>query len=534
MSATTTHQAFLIGRRPVDGAPIPAAIGGNKAANLSLLDRLGFRVPPAIVLSTSLCQEYFDRGQTFGEDLPQLLNGYVRRLEEATRSSFGGRQPLLVSVRSSPPVSMPGMLDTILNVGLTESTVRGLIRTTGNPALAWDAYRRLIRTFAETVHDAPSEAFDRLTARYLSEGKVDTASDLDPLTIRSLARESADLLEALTGASLPTAPQTQLLLAVEAVCRSWNSARAREYRRLNGLGALTGTAVLIQAMVFGNAGGSSGSGVGFTRNPTDGRDQLYVDFLFNAQGEDVVSGRQVRTDAARLATVLPSVQGELERAKPRLEAAFRDMQDFEFTVQDGRLYFLQTRAGKRTPWAALQIAVDLVSAGIIEPSTALQRLADIDLDAVERTRVRPGADDLPIAVGMPASQGVVAGAIAFEPAKAQQMAEEQPVILVRPEMSPDDIAGLDAAAGVLTILGGRTSHAAVVARQLGKVCVVGCRALRIDTGAHRCWFGDRTFREGELLTIDGETGQVFAGRVAVVAEKPHEALATIAQWRARA
>jgi pyruvate, orthophosphate dikinase len=531
-----THQAFVIGSRPADGAPVPAAIGGNKAANLSQLDRLGFRVPPAIVLSTSFCQEYLDRGHTFGPDFPQLLNGYVRRLEEATDCSFGGRQPLLVSVRSSPPTSMPGMLDTILNVGLTESTVRSVIRTTGNPQLAWDAYRRLIRAFAETVHDAPPEAFDRLTADYLSKAKVDTIHELDPPTLRSLARESADLLEALTGVPLPAAPHTQLLRAVEAVCRSWNSARAREYRRLNRLEAMTGTAVLIQAMVFGNAGGSSGSGVGFTRNPTDGGDQLFVDFLFNAQGEDVVSGRQVRTDAARLARVLPNVQAELERAKPRLESAFRDMQDFEFTVQDGRLYFLQTRAGKRTPWAALQIAVDLVSAGIIDPSTALQRLAAVDIDAVERTRLQPGAEGAgaPIARGIPASLGVVAGAITFDPAKAHQVAREQPVILVRPEMSPDDIMGLDAAAGVLTASGGRTSHAAVVARQMGKVCVVGCRTLRIDGGTQRCWFGDRAFREGDLITIDGESGNVFEGRVAVVTEKPHEALATIARWRARA
>jgi pyruvate,orthophosphate dikinase len=429
---------------------------------------------------------------------------------------------------------MPGMLETILNVGLSESTVRSVIRTTGNPQLAWDAYRRLIRAFAETVHDAPPDAFDQLTAGYLSEAKVDTIHDLDPLTLRSLARESADLLEALTGASLPAAPHTQLLRAVEAVCRSWDSARAREYRRLNGLDAMTGTAVVIQAMVFGNAGGSSGSGVGFTRSPTDGRDQLFVDFLFNAQGEDVVSGRQVRTDAARLARVLPNVQAELERAKPRLESAFRDMQDFEFTVQDGQLYFLQTRAGKRTPWAALQIAVDLVSADIIDPPTALQRLAGIDVDTVERTRVQPGAEAAPVATGIPASLGVAAGAITFDPARAQQMAKEQPVILVRPEMSPDDITGLDAAAGVLTALGGRTSHAAVVARQMGKVCVVGCRTLRIDGSTHRCWFGDRTLREGDVITVDGESGNVFEGRVAVVTEKPDKALATIARWRAQA
>ena len=224
------------------------------------------------------------------------------------------------------------------------------------------------------------------------------------------------------------------------------------------------------------------------------------------------------------------MQAELERAKPRLESAFRDMQDFEFTVQDGRLYFLQTRTGKRTPWAALQIALDLVSERIIDPSTALQQLAGIDIEAVERTRVRPGAEVAPVATGTPASLGAIAGAIAFDSTRAQQLASEHPVILVRSEMSPDDIVGLDAAAGVITALGGRTSHAAVVARQMGKVCVVGCRTLRIDEGARRCWFGDRTFHAGDVMTIDGESGHVFEGRVAVVTEKPSEALAAIARW----
>jgi pyruvate,orthophosphate dikinase len=498
---------------------------------LSRLDSLGLRVPPAIVLSTGFCEEYFERGGTLGPDFPQQLAGYVRRLEESTRTRLGGRHPLLVSVRSSPPTSMPGMLDTILNVGLTESTVRGVIRTTGNPALAWDAYRRLVRSFAETVHDVPAGVFDRLTSRYVTDARASAVQDLDPLTLRSLARESADLMRALTGQPLPGDPLMQIVRAVDAVCRSWNSARAREYRRLNGLESLSATAVLIQAMVFGNAGGASGSGVGFTRDPTDGRDELYLDFLFNAQGEDVVSGRQAGSDAARLRRVLPGVHAELEQAKARLEAEFRDMQDFEFTVQDGRLYFLQTRAGKRTPWAALQIAVDLVSAGIIDAETALQQLTNVDLDAVERTRLEPGSDEVPIATGIPSSLGVAVGAIAFDPVRAQQMALEQPVILVRSEISPDDIAGLAAASGVLTAFGGRTSHAAVVARQMGRVCVVGCRALRLESGPHRCSIGDRTFREGESITIDGETGHVYKGRVAVVTEKPLDALATIAGWR---
>lgn len=253
--------------------------------------------------------------------------------------------------------------------------------------------------------------------------------------------------------------------------------------------------------------------------------------MFNAQGEDLVSGRQSSSDAARLSQVLPSVHAELERAKSRLESEFKDMQDFEFTVQEGQLYFLQTRTGKRTPWAALHIATDLVLAGVIDAATALRRLTDIDLEAVERTRLKPASDQVPIATGIPAGLGVAAGAMAFDSAAAQQLATKQPVILVRSEISPNDIAGLTAATGVLTALGGRTSHAAVVARQLGKVCVVGCRALRLENGRHQCTIGDRTFREGESITIDGETGRVYAGGVPVVTEKPRDALATIARWR---
>jgi pyruvate,orthophosphate dikinase len=534
MNTTTNPQVFLVGGQRTDRTTISAEVVGNKGANLARLAGLGLRVPPAIVLSTWFCEEYFERGQTFGQEFSRQLSGYLRRLEETTGLRLGGRRPLLVSVRSSPPASMPGMLDTLLNVGLTESTVRRVICTTGNPTLVWDAYRRVVRTFAETVHHAPSEAFDQLTARYLSDAQVHQVQDLDPLALRALARDCSDLLRALAGRPLPADPLAQVQCAVEAVWQSWNSPRAQAYRRLNGLETATATAVIVQAMVFGNAGGTSGSGVGFTRDPTNGRDHLYLDFLFNAQGEDVVSGRQATSDADRLPTVLPGVHVELEQAKQRLETEFGDMQDFEFTVQDGRLYFLQTRAAKRTPWAAVQVAVDLVSAGIIDSTTALQRLASLDLDAVERTHLEPGSDHVPVATGIPASPGVAIGVIAFDAAKAQEMAGQQPVILVRPEISPDDIAGLNAAAGVLTVLGGRTSHAAVVARQMGKVCVVGCRALRLARVPHMCSIAERTFREGELITIDGETGHVYGGRVGVAIEKPRDALATIARWRQRA
>jgi pyruvate,orthophosphate dikinase len=302
-------------------------------------------VPPAVVLSTTFCREFLERGSA-GNEFRQQLQGCVRQLEEATGLRLGGRRPLLVSVRSSPPVSMPGMLETLLNVGLNESAVRALIRSTGNYRLTWDAYRRFLLTFATSVFAVAHDPFERLTAQYLADAQVRDVHELDPLALQSLARDTADLLQRTTGHAVPADPLTQLVQAVEAVWRSWTAPRAQEYRRLNGLDSTMGTGVLIQTMVFGNAGGASGSGVAFTRNPIDGRDELYVDFLFDAQGEDVVSGRQTHSDAARFPTVLPGVRAELERAKPRLESEFRDMQDIEFTVQEGAALLLTDTRGQ--------------------------------------------------------------------------------------------------------------------------------------------------------------------------------------------
>lgn len=533
MDASTLQPVAVIGDRSVTGMPITAVDMGNKAANLSRLDRLGLRVPPAVALSTSFCRSYFEHGEVVDLAFPALLAGYLRRLEDLTGRRFGGRRPLLVSVRSSPPLSMPGMLDTILNVGLNESTVRGMIRTNGNPALAWDAYRRLIRSFAETVHNLPPHEFERATAAAVAAAGVSTPGELDPLSLRAVARDSAELFHEMTGASVPVDPLSQIVSSIEAVWRSWNSPRAREYRRIHGLDSDTGTGVIVQAMVFGNASGMSGSGVGFTRNPADGGNELYVDFLFNAQGEDVVSGRQSRSDAGKLQQLLPDVWTELQRAKSVLEAGMTDMQDFEFTVQDGRLCFLQTRSGKRTPWAALQIAVDLVQSGIIEPRVALERLEAIDLESITRSRLHEGTDATVLAVGIPASPGVVTGQLALSSPRAREMASSGPVILVRNEISPDDISGLDAAVGVLTKLGGRTSHAAVVTRQMGKSCVVGCQELSLDPERPRCVIGGRVFREGDVLTLDGGSGKVYGDRIEVLTEIPRAALDTVATWRRR-
>jgi pyruvate, orthophosphate dikinase len=426
----------------------------------------------------------------------------VRRcgsIEHDTGVTLGGALPLLVSVRSSPPTSMPGMLTTVLNVGMSEESVRGLIRRTGNPWLAWDSYRRLIRSFAAADGNGSAAIVDRTTAEYLAHAHVDAVEALDPIALRDLVRSCAGLLPSIAGKPLPVDPLDQIVAAVEIVLQSWMSAPAREYRRLNGIDERTGTGVIIQAMVFGNSGPRSGSGVGFTRNPATGERDLYVDFTFNAQGDDIVGGRSPVGGSTLLPTILPDVWRQLQNAQPVLECEYRDMQDFEFTVENGQLFFRQTRSGKRTPWAALRIATDMVAEHILQPAAALTRLASYDLDAVKRVVVRPRPDDVALARAVPAGVGVAAGSVVFDARRAQQTAAHRPVILVRSELTTDDLAGLAVSDGVLTTFGGRTSHAAVVARQLGKVCLVGCTALHVADNSRECSIGRRQVREGETI-----------------------------------
>jgi pyruvate,orthophosphate dikinase len=517
--------ALFIGGRQSDAGVTPELVG-NKAANLARLDRLGLRVPPALALPTALCRDFHTRG-AMPADLPAHLAGSLRQLEDATGLMLGDRRPLLLSVRSSPPISMPGMLDTVLNVGLTERSVQALIRHTGNPWLAWDSYRRLALSFASVVYQLDRRPFDELTATHLARANAETVHELDPLALRDLARATAARVERATGLPLARDPEAQLTTAIEAVLRSWTAPRAREYRRINGIPDDVGTGVLVQTMMFGNSGAASGSGVGFTRNPATGDNELYVDFLFNAQGEDVVSGKSRVTDASLLAALLPAVYAELLAVAPVLERAFGDMQDFEFTVDDGQLFYLQTRAGKRTPWAAVRIAADLVCGGVIEPDQALRRLANYDLHTIVRRSLRPRSSDVPLARATSAGLGVATGRLAFDAARACELATRGPVVLARADLSTDDIAGLHAAAGLITTFGGRTSHAAVVARQLGKPCLVGCSDLRIEPDGRACSIGDRRLLEGDVVTLDAGAGDVYAGEVPVIVERPDEALAVI-------
>ncbi|PWV61031.1 PEP/pyruvate-binding domain-containing protein [Plasticicumulans acidivorans] len=507
---------------------------GFKAANLLRMAQLDLPVPQGFVLGTAGCTAYLADPAAFRPQLQAALERGLTVLEGACQLGFGAaRRPLLVSVRSGAPVSMPGMLDTILNVGLCDTALPGLLRLTGNPRLVWDAYRRLIQQFAEVVHGVAAAAFRAATEQACHQAGIDDPRLLDFHALRELTGSYQAIYREAVGADFPQAPRTQLAQAAEAVYASWRSPRAQAFRRLNGIADELGTAVTVQRMVFGNAGGTSGAGVGFTRDPARGTPQLYLDFLFNAQGEDVVSGRFRAHDSQRLAEYLPAVQHELQDIANRLEAAFGDVQDFEFTVENGRLFMLQTRRAKRTPWAALRIAVDRVSEGRLKPREALAQLQGIDLDALEEQVLEQAPAAL--ASGVAAGIGIVSGHIALDLAEVDALnAAGRPALLVRPDIATEDIAGIAAAAGILTAQGSRTAHAAVVARQLGKVCIVGCECLSIDRAAHCIRFGEQSFQAGDELTLDTSTdgiARVFAGRLQLIRHKPLAWLAEVERWR---
>jgi len=508
---------------------------GGKAWGLMRMAAAGLPVPPAFVLPTSWCRLLHGK-RAEDSALREALARGIATLEHTSGLGFGSaRRPLLVSVRSGAAQSMPGMLETVLDVGLNEETVEGLIRLTGNPRLAWDSYRRLVQGYAEVVEALPAGPFEELVAQALAGAELEAERDLDYAALRRLTRAMLGRFQEISGRPFPHNPFEQLVCAAAAVFRSWDAPKAASYRRLNGMDDRSGTAVTVQNMVFGNAGGDSGAGVGFTRNPATGDHELYLDFQFNGQGEDVVAGRRNTRDDQRLRSRLPQLWNELENIGNALEALFRDAQDFEFTLQGGLLYLLQARSAKRTPWAALRIAVDLVESRLINPSAALARLAGMDISTVTRTRIAPSSDGAhlqSLARAQVAGIGVASGPIALDSAFAQQMyTAGAPAILVRHETMTADIEGMASAAGILTATGGRTSHAAVVARQLGKVCLVACGELEIDLARHSCRIGKQTVHEGDVVSIDGNQGGIYLGRVEVITEHPERELAAIQAWR---
>lgn len=508
-----------------------AEVVGAKAANLARMAALGLPVPPAFVLPVKLCADVIAKDPHAEQHLREGLEEGIGFLERVTGKRLGDRrQPLLVSVRSGAARSMPGMLDTVLNVGCTSTAVHGLIRATGRPRLAWDCRRRFLESFGETVlgvDAAPLAA--RLSELIASEG-VASDRELDSEALERLAAAERDLLAG--GDDWLDDAQAQLDAAARAVYRSWISERAQTYRRLRQLEHLEGTAVTVQAMVFGNGGLASGAGVAFSRDPSTGAPRPMIDLVLDAQGEDVVSGRRTPDTEETIARALPALTTELGAVLPRLEHAFGDVQDVEFTVEDGKLWILQTRSAKRTPRAALKIAIDLVHEGLITRQEALTRVADIDLNSLVEVSLAEARH--PIACGIAASGGIAAGRVAFDTERAQRLAAEgTPVILLRPDTSTSDVAGFAVATGIVTAVGARTSHAALVARQMGKPCIVGCSDMAIDLAADRAMLAGTAISGGDWITIDGNNGALFLGRLETVEKRPEAELAEIASWRSQ-
>jgi pyruvate,orthophosphate dikinase len=503
---------------------------GSKAANLIRLAEAGLPVPPGFVLSTGVCADYHRR-HVLDPEVADLITHGVAGLERDTGRQFGAsRRPLLVAVRSGAPLSMPGMLDTILDVGLCDVSLPGLLMASGDPASVWDSYRRLVQSYAETVEGCRPEPFRAEVDATLAKAAVPDVAELDVASLRDLVSRLQLIYHSLTGRPFPQDPHEQLLGAVGAVLRSWNSERAVEYRRLEGLTGLPGTAVTVQSMVFGNRGLRSGSGVAFTRDPATGRNEMYLDFVPNAQGEDVVAGRHPVAGSGTLIAAIPGALRQLESVRRTLEELFSDAQDFEFTIEDGKLWLLQTRTAKRTALAALQIACDQVDEGIIDPVVALRRLEGYDLDHIKLSYLERAPGIEPAGSATPASTGVAAGVVALEVDVALSLAATQPVILVREHASTADIAALARCRGLLTATGSRTSHAAVVARQLGVVCLVNCADLSIDPTGRHLQIGNHHLREQDPITIDGSTGLIYPGLLRVTEHRPNDLLDRVRAW----
>lgn len=510
-----------------DGVP-EAELVGFKAHNLMRMAAMGLPVPQGFVLGTNWC-EAVQQGARMAPQLPGALQSGIQLLERTTGLGFGSaRRPLLVSVRSGAPISMPGMMETVLNVGLTDATLAGLLRLTGEHRLVWDSYRRLIQAFAEIVGGAPVAPFETELDAALRRAGAETARQLDFRALRDLAQAYLGLYSDCTGHEFPQDPLEQLVAATRAVFASWMSDKAVAFRRLSNMTDELGTAVTVQRMVFGNAGGNSGAGVGFTRDPSTGENRPYLDWLAQAQGEDVVSGRRRVASGGDIPGWLTH---KLASVGESLEKVFQDAQEFEFTVENGELFMLQTRTAKRTDLAALRMAVEMVDSGLITAQDALARLSTIDIDSITIRRVisaRP-----PLGRATSAGTGVAQGPVAFSVNAAQKFAERgTPAILVRHDVATSDIAGIAVVGGILTATGGRTSHAAVVARQMGKVCLVGCVDLLIDEKARQAKLGDAVIREGDPLCLDGDAGAVYTDSPEITSERPEQLIERVNKLRA--
>ena len=490
---------------------------GGKGANLAEMTNLGLPIPPGFTVTTEACTDYYNHGRSISEEIQIQIFDALALLEEKLGKKFGDTEnPLLVSVRSGARASMPGMMDTILNLGLTDISVEGFAKRTGNPRFAYDSYRRFIQMFSDVVMEVPKSLFERVIDEIKEDRKVHFDTELTAEDLKEVIRRFKEIYKEKMGEEFPQEPRVQLMEAVKAVFRSWDNERAIVYRRMNDIPGDWGTAVNVQSMVFGNMGNTSGTGVAFTRNPSTGAKGIYGEYLINAQGEDVVAGIRTPQPITRLEEDLPECYEEFLKIANRLEEHYRDMQDMEFTIEDGKLYFLQTRNGKRTAQAALQIACDLVDEGMITPQEAVSRIEAKSLDQLLHPAFDPDALKKGTVMGqaLPASPGAAACKIYFTAEEAKEAHETgERVILVRLETSPEDIEGMHAAEGILTVRGGMTSHAAVVARGMGTACISGCGDIVIDEKKKQFTLGGKTYFEGDYISLDGSTGKIYDGDI---------------------
>ncbi len=494
---------------------------GGKGAGLAEMTNAGLPVPPGFTISTEVCRIFYENKGKLGSDIQKHVDEALARLESASEQKLGSTErPLLVSVRSGAKFSMPGMMDTILNLGLNDTTVKALAKRTGNERFAWDSYRRFIQMYGNVVLQIEKREFDEIFDHIKEKAGAKLDTEIPVLSLQELVKQYKALVKERTKTDFPEDPRQQLQGAINAVFGSWRNPRAIHYRRMNKISEELGTAVNVQTMVFGNMGNTSGTGVGFTRNPSTGEREFYGEFLINAQGEDVVAGIRTPTPIRELDRVMPECYRQLREITDRLERHYRDMQDFEFTIQENRLYMLQTRNGKRTGKAAVKIAADMVKEGLITPEEAVMRVEPLQLDQLLHPILDPKAKTKELAQGLPASPGAVSGRIVFSAEDAVAQAKQGRVVLVRKETVPDDIHGMEVAVGILTSRGGMTSHAAVVARGMGKCCVVGAEAIKIDERNKLLMAGNTQLREGDWITLEGSSGKVFEGQVATVEPDP--------------
>jgi len=488
---------------------------GGKGANLAEMTSIGLSVPPGFIITTKACAVFYENQKQLTQEMKNQINEKLQELENEINKRLGDRNdPLLVSVRSGAAVSMPGMMDTILNLGLNDETVEGLAIKTNNKRFAYDSYRRFIQMFGDVVMGVKHEFFEKILQKIKDEKRVEFDTDLDVEDLRIIIDSYKQVIQSTTGRLFPSDAKEQLYMAVNAVFSSWNNERANIYRRMNNIHGLIGTAVNVQSMVFGNMGDDSGTGVCFTRNPSTGEDKFYGEFLMNAQGEDVVAGIRTPKKIEELNNIMPENYQELINIREKLEQHYKDMQDIEFTIQQGKLYILQTRNGKRTAQAAVKIAVDKVKQGLISKQEAILEVEPNALDQLLHKQIDPNikSDKIPLTKGLPASPGAAVGKVVFSAEEAKQETEKnEKVILVRIETSPEDIEGMDLSQGILTARGGMTSHAAVVARGMGKCCVAGCSDLIISEENKTITINNQTIRTGEIITLNGTTGEVFLG-----------------------